>query len=155
MDEEDYMNQEAGPSGASGKPTSAEQDSNQPMSKKAMKRAAKQVREASGGIAGSADGRQARLEAQKPEKRKAEKIRRKENAHKLAEGYKAGTLTEEENARYEARKANRAARSQVRKKEDKGQVQEWGGGVVIDLDFDELMNEQVRTSDQCLSMCTR
>lgn len=84
--------------------------------------------------------------AERPEKRKLEKIRRRENAQRLAEGYKEGTLTEEQKAVYESRRAAKITKLNVKKREDSGQDRDWGGGVVIDLDFDELMNEQVSPS---------
>lgn len=82
------------------------------------------------------------MDAEKPEKRKAEKLRRKENAAKLSEGFKAGTLSAEDLATYNARREAKAVRNKVKKREDRGNVKEWKGGVVIDLDFDELMTEQ-------------
>lgn len=79
------------------------------------------------------------MEAFKPEKRAAEKARRKERAAALREGYEAGTLTPEEQEIYEKRKALRI----TRKKDTGKSKRDWKGGVVIDLGFDELMSEQV------------
>ena len=83
--------------------------------------------------------------AERPEKRKAEKLRRRENAQKLTEGYKNGTLTPEELAIYESRRAAKVVRAVVKKREKLDPVArpDFGGAVVIDLDFDELMSEQV------------
>jgi tRNA (guanine9-N1)-methyltransferase len=63
----------------------------------------------------------------------------------LAEGYAAGTLTPEERALVETRRAKeRERRESKRKGPEKGVDQEaWKGGVIIDLGFDELMTDQV------------
>ncbi|RSH92661.1 tRNA (guanine(9)-N(1))-methyltransferase [Saitozyma podzolica] len=98
------------------------------MSKSAMKKAA----------------RKARMEELKPIRRQAEKERRRERAVQLAEGYAAGTLTPEERALVETRRAKeRERRESKRKGPEKGVDQEaWKGGVIIDLGFDELMTDQ-------------
>lgn len=85
----------------------------------------------------------ARLAEQKPEKRKAEKLRRRENAQKLHEASKAGTLTPEQRIVLEARQNTKIIRARAKRREHKGDVPDWRGGVVIDLDFDDLMNDQV------------
>ncbi|WWD18116.1 hypothetical protein CI109_102565 [Kwoniella shandongensis] len=122
--EESAMN--AGPStgAASG---STEEARPEAMSKNAMKRAAKQ----------------ARMEAVKPLKRAAEKERRKIRTAQLAKGYAEGTLTEEEREIVERRKRLEKQRKVARRKAEHGEEGDgWGGGVVVDLGFDELMNEQ-------------
>ncbi|OCF75178.1 hypothetical protein I204_04029 [Kwoniella mangroviensis CBS 8886] len=135
MDEEFMMtassegNVLAGPSSLSG--PSIERPEG--MSKNAMKRAAKQ----------------AKMEAMKPLKRAAEKARRKERAAELSKGYKDGTLSEKDKEIYEKRKKlekdRKAEKKKFRDKDHEGddvQGECWNGGVVIDLGFDELMNEQ-------------
>ncbi|OCF32896.1 tRNA (guanine-N(1)-)-methyltransferase [Kwoniella heveanensis BCC8398] len=97
------------------------------MSKSAMKRAA----------------RQARLEALKPIKRAAEKERRKARAAQLAEGYANGTLSEADREIFERRKQTEKERRVAKRKIEHGeQGSDWRGGIVVDLGFDELMNEQ-------------
>lgn len=98
------------------------------------------------------DTSQARIIAERPEKRKAEKLRRRENAQKLAEGYKNGTLTPEEKAIYDSRQAAKAVKLVVKKREklDPADRPDFGGAVVIDLDFDELMSEQVSLNSKAL-----
>lgn len=56
-------------------------------------------------------------------------------------------MTPEEKAIYESRQAAKAVRSVVKKRErlDPGERPDFGGAVVIDLDFDALMSEQVST----------
>lgn len=85
------------------------------------------------------------MEELKPIRRQAEKERRRERAVQLAEGYAAGTLTPEERALVESRRAKeRERRESKRKGPEKGVDQEaWKGGVIIDLGFDELMTDQV------------
>jgi len=60
----------------------------------------------------------------------------------LTAGYAAGTLTPEEKAIVEARRAKEKLKLQAKK--GKGADEDWKGGIVIDLGFDELMSEQVR-----------
>ncbi|WVQ65104.1 uncharacterized protein L199_003276 [Kwoniella botswanensis] len=135
MDEESMMNASsegnvlAGPSSLGG--PSIERPEG--MSKNAMKRAAKQ----------------AKMEAMKPLKRAAEKARRKERAAELSKGYKEGTLSEKDKEIYEKRKKlekdRKAEKKKFRDKDHEGDYDSgecWNGGVVIDLGFDELMNEQ-------------
>jgi hypothetical protein len=85
----------------------------------------------------------AKLAEAKPEKRKAEKLRRKENAQKLYEAEKAGTLTPEQQSVLEARLHSKIIRARAKRRENRGDVPDWKGGVVIDLDFDHLMTDQV------------
>jgi hypothetical protein len=85
----------------------------------------------------------AKLAEAKPEKRKAEKLRRKENAQKLYEAEKAGTLTPEQQSVLEARLHSKIIRARAKRRENRGDVPDWKGGVVIDLDFDQLMTDQV------------
>ncbi|WWC68453.1 uncharacterized protein I206_102381 [Kwoniella pini CBS 10737] len=139
MDEEDILNlvesQQAGPS------TSVEIDKPEGMSKNAMKRAAKQ----------------ARMEELKPLKRAAEKARRKERQTALSKGYTEGTLTEEDKALYEKRKKLEKDRKISKRKFDNGTLNDgeiWNGAIVIDLGFDELMNEQeINSMTSQISYC--
>ncbi|WVF70694.1 hypothetical protein IAT40_005487 [Kwoniella sp. CBS 6097] len=133
MDEESMMNAaQAGPSTAPAvASTSNDQQADQTrpegMSKSAMKRAA----------------RQARLEALKPMKRAAEKERRKARLTQLSEGYANGTLSEADKEIFERRKRTEKERKVAKRKIDHGEQDgDWRGGVVVDLGFDELMNEQ-------------
>lgn len=84
------------------------------------------------------------MEALKPARRAAERARKKENKAHLRDGYASGTLTEEEQRRFEEKqqriKDKQAADKRMRHG-DKGDY--WQGGVVIDLGFDELMTDQV------------
>ena len=43
----------------------------------------------------------------------------------------------------EARQNTKIIRARAKRREHKGDVPDWRGGVVIDLDFDDLMNDQV------------
>ncbi|WVQ97063.1 hypothetical protein IAU59_004173 [Kwoniella sp. CBS 9459] len=132
MDEDGLRNAAAaGPSTLTVAPITADQpvDSSRPegMSKSAMKRAA----------------RQARLEALKPIKRAAEKERRKARSAQLSEGYANGTLSEADKEIFERRKKLEKDRRVAKRKIETGdQEGDWRGGVVVDLGFDELMNEQ-------------
>jgi hypothetical protein len=83
------------------------------------------------------------MEEQKPEKRKLEKQRRRENAQALWEGHASGTLTPEQQAVFDTRQNAKMVRIRAKRRLAKGDSQEWKGGVVIDLDFDELMNDAV------------
>lgn len=121
-------------------PSNTQTQGDAPMSKKAIKRAARQVSLAY--LMKLADFK-AKLAEAKPEKRKAEKIRRKENAQKLYEAEKAGTLTPEQQSVLEARLQSKIARARAKRRENRGDVPDWKGGVVIDLDFDDLMTDQV------------
>ena len=96
----------------------------------------------------------------KPLKREAEKIRRKERAAQLSSGYAEGTLTEEDKAIFEQRRARGRERRNAtklikREREGEGdrgdggigksgpQKGVWDGAVIMDLGFDELMTDQV------------
>ncbi|KAK8865705.1 hypothetical protein IAR55_000850 [Kwoniella newhampshirensis] len=126
--EENAMN--AGPSTAPATGvTGGTSDEGRPegMSKSAVKRAAKQ----------------ARMEALKPMKRAAEKERRKIRTAQLAKGYAEGTLSEAEREIVERRKRLEKQRKVAKRKAEHGEEGNgWGGGVVVDLGFDDLMNEQ-------------
>ncbi|WVR05680.1 hypothetical protein IAU60_002702 [Kwoniella sp. DSM 27419] len=130
MDEESMMNA-AGPSTpvstALTGPSQVGTEAIPGTSKSAMKRAAKQ----------------ARAEELKPLKRAAEKERRKIRAAQLAEGYAKGTLSEGDREIVERRKRLEKERKVAKRKLEHGeQGDEWRGGVVVDLGFDHLMNEQ-------------
>jgi len=98
-----------------------------------------------GGQCRTADANhQARFEALRPQRRAAEKERRRKNALRLAQGYAEGTLTDAEKEVFEKRKARQRDIRHARK--TGGEVvegEEWRGGVVIDLGFDEMMHDQV------------
>ncbi|KAK4686939.1 tRNA (guanine9-N1)-methyltransferase, partial [Tremellales sp. Uapishka_1] len=106
------------------------------LSKNAMKRAAKQ----------------AKMDALKPVRRQAERLRRQQKHGERREAYAAGTMTPEEKEAFErARDLKRTRQSNKKKTEAHdgvmvGQQGVWKGGVVIDLDFDELMTDQEITS---------
>jgi hypothetical protein len=85
-----------------------------PMSKKAMKKAAKAER----------------IAATKLERRAREKEARKDNKRTLAEKRAAGELYEED----EEETRRRAKRPKI----------DFAGNVVVDLGFDELMSDKVR-----------
>ncbi|TYJ55914.1 hypothetical protein B9479_003437 [Cryptococcus floricola] len=122
IDEEAAMN--VGPSTT---PTTAGDKSAAGLSKKAQKRAAKQ----------------AKMETLKPLKRAAEKERRRVRNAELHEGYAAGTLSEADKAIVERRRQIERERKEAKKRLDKGeQGDDWKGGVVVDLGFDELMADQ-------------
>ncbi|KAE8540109.1 tRNA (guanine(9)-N1)-methyltransferase [Cryptococcus gattii VGV] len=125
IDEESYLN--AGPSAPSEISHGGEGDRLQGMSKKAMKRAAKQ----------------ARLEEIKPLKRAAERERRRQRTAQLAEGYAAGTLNEADRELVERRRRVERERKEAQRRVESGdQANDWLGGVVIDLGFDDLMTDQ-------------
>ncbi|ADV21227.1 tRNA (guanine(9)-N1)-methyltransferase [Cryptococcus gattii E566] len=125
IDEESYLN--AGPSAPSEISQGGEGDRLQGMSKKAMKRAAKQ----------------ARLEEIKPLKRAAERERRRQRTAQLAEGYAAGTLNEADKELVERRRRVERERKEAQRRVESGdQTNDWLGGVVIDLGFDDLMTDQ-------------
>ncbi|WVW80344.1 hypothetical protein I302_102324 [Kwoniella bestiolae CBS 10118] len=136
MDEELMMNASASTSindEVEAGPSTSTSTSERPegMSKNAQKKAAKQ----------------AKMLAMKPLKRAAEKARRKERAAELTKGYAEGTLSERDKEIYEKRKRLERERKAEKRRFgngllDDGSVQVWGGGVVLDLGFDELMNEQ-------------
>jgi hypothetical protein len=105
-------------------------DETPPMSKKAMKKAAKR----------------ARAESEKLVRRAAEKGRRKVNAAKRKADLQAGLLSPEEVEEFRKRQEAVKLRKKLRAKGGdlvKDDAQTWKGGVVIDCGFDELMNEQV------------
>ncbi|WWC88004.1 uncharacterized protein L201_002906 [Kwoniella dendrophila CBS 6074] len=150
MDEESMLNAstsmeepQAGPSTL----TSVESGTDKPegMSKNAMKRLAKE----------------ARMAELKPLKRKLEKQRRKERKNELSKGYIEGTLSEKDKELYEKRKQLEKERKIATKKFKSGELDSipgnngrignnnsvegneiWNGGIIIDLGFDKLMNEQ-------------
>lgn len=80
------------------------------------------------------------MEALKPVKRQAERIKRRERQHALKEGYANGTLSASEVELVENRKARERERNAARRRD--GET-DWAGGVVIDLGFDDLMTDQV------------
>jgi hypothetical protein len=55
-------------------------------------------------------------------------------------------LTPEQKLVLEARQNTKIIRAKAKRREHKGDVPDWKGGVVIDLDFDDLMNDQVSYS---------
>lgn len=84
------------------------------------------------------------MEALKPQKRLAEKIRRRERAAVLKQGYEAGTLPEADRILVEQRRqTERLRKGAIRAVREGGTGGDWKGGVVIDLGFDDLMSEQV------------
>jgi hypothetical protein len=137
-DEEDMINNGGDPIAG---PSNSQEGGDVPLSKKAIKRAARQVC-AFPTTRGSLISK-AKLAEAKPEKRKAEKLRRKENAQKLYEAEKAGTLTPEQQSVLEARLHSKIIRARAKRRDNRGDVPDWKGGVVIDLDFDHLMTDQV------------
>jgi tRNA (guanine9-N1)-methyltransferase len=98
---------------------------------------------------------QARAAELRPLKRQAEKLRRQERSKELAAGYANGTLSEADKEVFELRKAKEKERRSARKEskilrddgesgEVKGKGKDvWGGAVIMDLGFDELMTDQV------------
>jgi tRNA (guanine9-N1)-methyltransferase len=87
---------------------------------------------------------QARIAAERPQRRLEEKTRRKARSHYLAEGHAAGTLTPAELASFEDKRSRTAARERARQRIGHGEVQgDWKGGVVVDLGFDDLMTDKV------------
>jgi tRNA (guanine9-N1)-methyltransferase len=117
------------------------------MSKNAMKKAARKVSFAQA-LCSSIRLHQAQIYAQRPEKRAAEKARKRERDAMLREQYKAGTLDPADQEWYEKRIAMKRARQEDsgkgRRKRNKT---EFGGGVIIDLGFDELMHVGVSPSE--------
>lgn len=85
---------------------------------------------------------QARLAELRPQQRAAERERRKERHAYLAEGYANGTLSDADKAIYEARKVTKHQRNTAKRRLELGGGTDWGGVVVVDLGFDELMTEQ-------------
>jgi hypothetical protein len=80
-------------------------------------------------------------------------LRRKENAQKLYEAEQAGTLTAEQQSILEARLNSKIIRARAKRREHKGDVPDWKGGVVIDLDFDDLMTDQVSGTMEIDTAC--
>jgi hypothetical protein len=89
---------------------------------------------------------QERMLAGRPEKRAAERARKRERDAQRKEGYAAGTLTAEELDVYEKRKAMKKARTDDGKKAKK---EVWKGGVIIDLGFDDMMRDPVSRARLC------
>jgi hypothetical protein len=138
--EEDMINNGEDP--IAGPSNTREGEVDAPLSKNAIKRAARQVSLLNSRVEVELTLK-AKLAEAKPEKRKAEKIRRRENAQKLYEAEKAGTLTPEQQSVLEARQNSKILRARAKRRENRGDVPDWKGGVVIDLDFDHLMTDQV------------
>jgi len=88
------------------------------------------------------------MEELKPQRRLAEKIRRRERAAALSEGYTAGTLSETDRFLVvQRRQVLRDRKSAMKTVKEGGMENDWKGGVVIDLGFDGLMRDQV--SSRC------
>jgi hypothetical protein len=65
-------------------------------------------------------------------------------------------LTAEQQIVLEARQNAKMLRARAKRREAKGNVPDWKGGVVIDLDFDDLMTDQVSISPYgCLGSTER
>lgn len=86
----------------------------------------------------------------KPLKRQAEKVRRQQRHHELSTGYAEGTLSAADKEIFEQRRARerekRTAKRQEKLAEAEGVERNqtvWGGAVIMDLGFDELMTENV------------
>jgi tRNA (guanine9-N1)-methyltransferase len=86
----------------------------------------------------------------KPLKRQAEKVRRQQRAHELSAGYAAGTLSEADKQIFEERRAREREKRNAKKQEKlagdqpaEGRLGVWGGAVIMDLGFDELMTDNV------------
>jgi hypothetical protein len=99
---------------------------------------------------------QARHAEMKPAKRQAEKVRRQQRAHELSAGYAEGTLSEADKEIFEARKAREREKRNAKKinarsaDDDNGEGSSkqavWGGAVIMDLGFDDLMTDNVSSS---------
>jgi tRNA (guanine9-N1)-methyltransferase len=87
---------------------------------------------------------QAKFEAARPEKRAAERARRRDRAHYLSEGYAAGTLSPEDAALVERQREQKRARKLASRGADSASV--FPAGVIVDLEFDDLMTDQEITS---------
>ena len=61
----------------------------------------------------------------------------------MYEAEQAGTLTPEQQSVLEARQNAKIVRARAKRRENRGDVPDWKGGVVIDLDFAHLMTDQV------------
>ena len=99
-----------------------------PLSKNAMKKAAKL----------------ARMEAQKPNRRAQEKDKAKARKASQKADYEAGKMTPEEAAEYLERVRDRT--DKLNAKQRGGRVKDkdaWRGGLIVDLGFDDLMNQGV------------
>lgn len=84
------------------------------------------------------------MQALRPQRRLAEKIRQKERAASLSEGYANDTLSEADRAVVEHRRQVLRDRKKAMKAVNTGGREgDWKGGVVIDLEFDDLMTDQV------------
>lgn len=84
------------------------------------------------------------MEEIKPLKRAAERERRRQRTAQLAEGYAAGTLNEADKELVERRRRVERERKEAQRRVESGdQANDWLGGVVIDLGFDDLMTDQV------------
>jgi hypothetical protein len=105
-----------------------------PLSKNAMKKAAKL----------------ARMEAQKPNRRAQEKEKAKARKASQKADYEAGKMTAEEAAEYLERVRDRT--DKLNAKQRGGRVKDkdaWRGGLIIDLGFDDLMNQGVSRPGSC------
>lgn len=77
-------------------------------------------------------------------KRAAERERRRQRTAQLAEGYASGTLNEADKELVERRRRVERGRKEAQRRVESGdQTNDWLGGVVIDLGFDDLMTDQV------------
>ena len=52
-------------------------------------------------------------------------------------------MTPEQQSVLEARQNAKSVRARAKRRENRGDVPDWKGGAVIDLDFDHLMTDQV------------
>lgn len=91
--------------------------------------------------------KQAEYEASKVERRAAERDRKRAKRAKEVAELKAGTLPPERLEQLERKKQEKRLKDQARAQGMLADLSDpnagWKGGLVIDLAFDELMNEQV------------
>jgi hypothetical protein len=86
-------------------------------------------------------------------KRALEKEKKKERKQYLSEGLANGTLSEKEKTVWAEKRARISAREAARQRVGHGEVQgDWKGGVVVDLEFDELMTDKV-SLESYLGVC--
>lgn len=105
-----------------------------PLSKNAIKKAAKQ----------------ARIEAEKSSRRAYEKEKAKARKAAQKAEFESGQMTPEQVEAYELKRKERNEKLRAKQKGGKVKDEEaWKGGIVIDLGFDELMTEAVSLFSSC------